>query len=150
MSTEKLTLTAAHGATIADMRDVEAHLNKRLEFNDEYRALPAADPSRVRFKLAGDSASGFTLEITGSGEAIENAIGRWCTCCSTYEQTQQTEYLREGDHRALFSDDGRTLTSTISWYEPVRGSAKRHITDQTAIKLGPRAIRFAITDHRML
>ncbi|MEB3031747.1 hypothetical protein [[Mycobacterium] nativiensis] len=149
MSTEQLTLTAARGATIADMRDVEAHLNERLQSTYEYQGLPAPDPS-LHFTLAGDSASGFTLEVTGSSEAIENAIGRWCTCCSVLEQTQQTEYLREDDHRALFADDGRTLTSTISWYEQVRGSANRHIRDQTPIKLGPREIRFSITDHRMV
>lgn len=146
MSTEQLTLTAARGATIADMRDVEAHLNERLQLKNEYRALPATDSS-LRFALAGDSASGFSLEITGTYEAIENAIGRWCTCCSTLEEEPPMEYHTANDEsERLFGGGGRPET----YYEQVRGSANRHIRDQTPIKLGSREIRFAITDHRMV
>ncbi|MEN4464840.1 hypothetical protein VXE65_22750 [Mycolicibacterium conceptionense] len=143
---ETLTLTTPPGVTMADMRDVDQHLRRRLGSGYEYTELPAPGPA-FNFTLSGDESAGFTLQASGSTDDIRHAIARWCGCCSTPEQVKRRQRLDPNDPRARFADDERTSVVTISWYQPVPGSADRHLKNRTRLTLGAKGIPFMIAKH---
>lgn len=114
--------------------ELDARLKGSYERINFCGDLPA--PSKDMSFTLQSSGNELALSIDGSQDDVRNAIGRWCTCCSTVESDEITIYHK--GHARLFADDPETgrSRSTERWYQAKRGSVSAHLEGKRPITLG--------------
>lgn len=148
----QLVLTSDRHVDLHETINLEAELRSRL--GDEYgyvslRGLPAPGKD-FTFKLEGNTAGSLTLCLNGTASDIAQAIGRWCTCCSTVKTGERVEYDTGEDQWA--ADDPATGRSIVQerWYQSTHQSVDRHLKGTHRITLGTKTpIIFSLGHYTM-